>query len=103
MVLANVSGRYDKFVIRFEEGFGKYACWTTMGVDYYSLNFAVLDTGVCAEIDENENMVLFAAKPIGDKKVISDKDIGHDMRLFADKNTLMFCKGNKIFSIKMKK
>jgi hypothetical protein len=102
MILAAQNGKYNKYTIRFAENFNTYVYWTDMDIDYYSLNFAVLDTGVCAEINEQEDLVLFASKPVGNKKVVKDSQLSHDMKLFADKNSLMFYQGSKIFSMKMK-
>jgi serine/threonine protein kinase len=102
MVMTVKDGKYNKYTLRFYENFNTYSCWTDLDVDYYSLNFAVLDTGVCAEINENEELVLFASKPIGGKKTIKDSQLSHGMKLFADKNNLMFYQGDKIFSMKMK-
>jgi hypothetical protein len=102
MILTSKNGKYNKYTIRFAENFSTYVCWTDLDVDFYSLNFAVLDTGVCAEINEEEDLVLFASKPIGNKKVIKDAQLSHGMKLFSDKNNLMFYHGNKIFSMKMK-
>jgi hypothetical protein len=102
MILASKNSKYNKYTIRFAENFNTYVCWTDSDIDYYSLNFAVLDTGVCAEINEEEDLVLFAAKPVGNKKVVKDPQLSHDMKLFADKNNLMFYQANKIFNMKMK-
>lgn len=109
MIIGNKNGKYDKFVYRFEK-FGRQAevepklFWKSENITYSGINFTVLDTGVCACINDKEELLLFAASPSSnDIKKINDSILSSDMKLFSINNQLMFSKDNKVYKMKMKK
>ncbi len=109
IVIGHKGGKYDKFVYRFDR-FGMSAevkpklFWKSEDVTYLGINFTVLDTGVCAHINEKEDLLLFAASPSSqDIKKIRDPALSHDMQLEADQGQLTFIKDKKTYKLSLKK
>jgi len=105
IVIGEKLGKYDKFVYRFERGYVRAIMfWKDADISYQGINFVTLEKGVCAHIDENEDLVLFGSRPgYGDVKKIQDPVLGGDMRLFKKNDDVLFAKGNKVFRLSMRK
>jgi len=103
MVLAAEKGTYHRFVFRFDTDYTSYDLRKVEDVSPTDLNFVVLDSGVCACVNEDEEMELFSVKK-GSKtiKTISDPVLGGDMRLAKDGGTVLFYRGNKVYKMRMK-
>jgi len=104
IVIGTKNGQYDKFVYRFERDYvNAILFWKDEDVAYSGINFVTLDKGVCAHIDEVEDLVLFGATPTVDGvKRISDPMIGGDMRLFKRGNEVLFARGSQLFKLSMR-
>ena len=98
------NGSYDKFLIRFNESYSQYDCETFKDVSQPSLNFIVLDNGLCIYIDESDDLHIFSSSPSSNKKkVIKDKMITSEMSLCNQGNQVRFFLDNRVWSMKMKK
>tara|TARA_Y100000310_G_scaffold333584_1_gene411435 strand:- start:2078 stop:3769 length:1692 start_codon:yes stop_codon:yes gene_type:complete len=103
MIVGEKAGKYDRFVFRFSSDYSSYDQRVIGDVAVMGLNFVVLDNGICASINEDEELELFAnKKDAGDIKTIDDPAIKSDMKLFKDGVKLIFAKGKVLFRIKMK-
>lgn len=105
IVIGTKNGQYDKFVYRFERDYARAILfWKDEDVAYSGINFVTLDKGVCAHIDEGEDLVLFGSTPSVDGvKRISDPMIGGDMRLFKRGNEVLFARGKQLFKLSTRK
>ena len=103
MVIGHKSGQYDRLVVRFSTVGDEYDVRVVEDITPAGLNFVALDTGVCALINEDEKLELFAAKR-GHQgvKVIEDKILGGDMRLGRHAGKVVFWRGDKIYRLEMK-
>jgi serine/threonine protein kinase len=103
MVIGNKSGKYDRFVFRFDENW-EYDTRIVKDVSYSSLNFTVLDNGVCVCITEDEIVEIFSNKRNSSTITsIDDSGIDSSMKLFHKGTKVMFAKGNKLHSMTMRK
>jgi len=104
MVVGISKGKYDRFVIRFEERWGNYEIARKIeDIIPTGLNFTVLENGVCVCITEEEKIELFSSRSGSQNvKSISDPVIESDMRLCRVGSQVMFAKGNKLFKLSMK-
>lgn len=105
MIIGTKKGRYNKFVYRFERGYDRLTLfWKDEDVTYSGINFVTLDKGICAHIDESEDLVLFGASTSADAiKRISDPVLGGDMRLFKRGNDVFFARGKQLFKLSTSK
>ena len=104
MVLATKNGQYHRFVFRFDpSNYKDYDVRTVKDVTATDLNFITLDTGVCVCLNEEEQLELFSNRR-GSKsvKTIEDPALGGDMRLVKDGARVLFFRGNKLYSLRMK-
>lgn len=103
VVIGHKDGQYDKLIFKFDAG-SKYQTRIIEDVDYLPINFVTLDNGVCVMINEDDSVEVFGNRL--DKpavKRIEDPEIHSNMKLTKDGIYVLFMKGNKLFSIKMKK
>jgi len=103
MIIGEKSGKYYKFLIKFEVNY-KYKVVSIDEVDLRSnLNFIVLTNGVCIHIDEDENVNVFFNSSRNDVTSIKDPDIDSSMNLSKDGTKVLFYKGKSLYSLTMKK
>lgn len=102
MVVGSKSGSYDKMIFRFDSS--SYDMRAIKDINPSGLNFIVLDNGICVHLNEEENMEIFSKKKdsLG-LNVIDDPDISGDMKLFKMGTKVLAAKGEKLYSLTMKK
>ena len=105
MIVSILGGAYTKFVYRFNGGSLSFDLfWKDEGIVYSGINFVVLDRGVCAHIDEKEELVLFSNRPVSqDVKRVRDAAVSNDMRLCKRSDEVLFVRGKEVFKISMRK
>jgi len=100
---AEKKSKYYIFKIKFDPTFSTYSLNVEPDVQNIDINFVVLDSGVCVSINHEEDLEMFHNKHTSTSgKIVQNKMIGNDMRLFTDGNRLLFAKGNKLYSMRMK-
>jgi hypothetical protein len=103
MVLGFANGKYDKYIFRLSENYQEYDIRLEKDVGPVALNFVVLPKGVCAHLNEKEELELFSnVRGSASIKVVSDPALNGDMKLFRDGNQVLFAKGNQLYSIALK-
>ncbi len=96
----NGQGRYDRFVLRFNDTLTHYDTRDTPDVSPTGVNFAVLDTGIVALLGEDEHLELFAKLPGSPAvKKIGDKGIDGSCHLFARGAQALIARGDALFNI----
>lgn len=103
VVFGNKDGKYDRLVFRMDESYSQYDCRVVSGVPLSSVNFICLDKGICVLMNEEEQLELFSismgSKPI---KIIEDDSLSGGMKLHTNGSDVLFFKGKKAYSMKMK-
>ena len=103
VVTADRTGKYDRLVFRFDEKFSSYDMRAVEDISPVGVNFVVLDNGVSVCINEEDELEIFSRrKDSQGLKIVQDKTISADMKLFKSGATLMFAKSNKLYTAKMK-
>ncbi len=104
MVLGFDGGKYEKFIFRLDDTFQEYDVRIEHDVGCLNLNFVVLPKGICAHLNDREELELFSnAKGSASLKVINDPALDNDMKLSRDGNQVVFGRGETLYSIELKK
>jgi len=104
VVIGETKGQYDRFVFRFSPSHTAYDVRKVEGIPPNSgINFVTLDSGVCLYLNEEEKLELFKAdKDSPQVNILEDSILGGDMILTKQGGRVMFYRGNKLYSIKMR-
>ncbi len=103
IVIGSKKGKYDKFILKFDDKFSSYSLRKIDDITYCGINFTVLENGIVIHINENEEVEIFSNKKDANKvKVIDSPVISGDMKLFRDGVRVVFAKGRKLYRLKMK-
>ena len=103
IVIGSKKGKYDKFILKFDDKFLTYSIRKVDDISYNGINFTVLENGLVVHINDNEEVEIFSNKKDANKvKVIDSSVISGDMRLFSDGARVVFAKGKKMYRLKMK-
>jgi len=103
MAVGEKGGKYDRYIFRFDKEFRSYDAAVVQDISHSGLNFVVLDTGICVQIDEEENVIAFVAAKDGKRlPPIDDPAITSDMRLYRWGGQAVVAKGEKLYNFKMK-
>jgi hypothetical protein len=96
-------GQYDRLVIRFADDFKTYDLRVVEDTTPTGLNFVTLDSGVCVCLTEEEKVEVFSRRPgSAGIKVVADPILGGDMILGKQGGRVVFWRGNKVYSLRMK-
>lgn len=102
ILTADRSGKYHRHILMFREDWGGYTITTTSDLSVPSLNATFLPNGICVLINEDDEVVIFSQNNIGEK-TMKDPAITADCRLSHRGSYVLFHRGNKLSSIKVKK
>ncbi len=103
VLIGQTGKKYDRIILAFDAAYNKYRCVIQEDVDFIPVNFTVLDNGVGIQITDDDAVEIFFNKPEkGDLKRIEDPEIDSSMRLVKDGTRVLFFKGNKLHSMKMR-
>lgn len=103
MILASHEGKYRRLVFRFDDEVKTYDVRIVEDVPLTALNFVVLDSGVCVCMDEEERLEVFSSrKDSASMKIVDDDTITGDMRLLKDRGRVLFYRGEKIYTMRLK-
>ena len=94
---------YNRYVYRFDSNYQTYDVKSRVTQGFDTINFTVLDGGICVSINEDQNVILFKNKkddPL--VKIIDDPEIRDNIRLYKDGKQTMITIGDTLYSIKMK-
>ena len=101
MVVGEKKGQYDRLVFRFAAD-DTYDVRIVGGIPLAGLNFAVLDTGVCVCLNEEEELEIFSVRKDSAKvATIKDGDVDADIMLVAHGGALLGARGNKIYRLRL--
>ena len=104
MVVGMKKGKYDKFIFRIQPDYQGRTVRTEKDVAYTGLNFVVLENGVCAHINDEEQLELFVNNPIvQDVKIVEDPVLSHDMQLLRRGTDVLFARGRDLYKLSTRK
>ena len=103
MFITHDGNTYNRYVVVFSDDYNRYVVRVFEDIDYAPLNFVTLMSGVCVSIREDDVVEIFHYVNPTKVKEIKDPKVDSTMRLCKRGMEVRFFKGNKLFSIKVKK
>lgn len=100
IVMTEKKGQYDKFVLIFKDTSMEYSIRKIENVNYESINFIVLDNGLCIHVKEDDTIELF--RDNATIKEISGTPLNSDMPLFSFGNQVFFLNEKCLTQARMK-
>lgn len=99
-MLTDEKGKYNRYVICFDNQMKSYTVRECRNIPYSNVNFTVLPSGICAHMPTDDEIEVF----VGNNKVktIKNPPITTEMRLVNDRMSVMFINRNALYSITMK-
>lgn len=102
MVVGAKGGKYTRFVYRVDPA-GAYDVRVVTDITPAGLNFVVLDKGICAMLNEEEKLELFSChRGSAGLKVVEDPTLSGDMILTCRGSEVLFHRGQRVYSLKMR-
>lgn len=98
MLVGAKGGKYRRWTLILDLQ-GGYSCEQQADVPPSSPNFTVLPSGICAHINEQEELELFLNRPGSQVKVVADPMLSNDMRLCRSGGDVLFTQGQRVFKI----
>ena len=103
VVAVNTAGKYSRFVFRFADDFSASDVREVPDIIPSGLNFIVRDNGVVVQINEQSEIELFSGwMGSPDIKTIIDPAVSADMRLSMRGASVVFTRGNELYSMRMR-
>jgi hypothetical protein len=104
MIVGIKNGSYCRWTLTLQSDFSGYVCRETKDITYAGLNFVVLENGICAHIDEEERLELFANRISSTQtKVVDDPVLTSAMKLYKRGTSVLFSQGNKLYKLSTRK
>lgn len=104
MVVGAKKGSYRKWIMVLKPDYSGYMVREAKDVAYSGLNFVVLDTGVCAHLNEDEKLELFSNDPRSKQtKVVSSDQLDSGMVLCRCGGSVAAIKGDVLYRISTRK
>lgn len=100
VILAEKGGVYDRFIIVFDKKFTDFQVREVKDVTYDTINFAVMDNGLCILLASPTEIELFATAT--QYETLTNPPFDATMRLFTTPDGIFFINGNSIHQIKRK-
>ena len=103
MIIAVRAGRMEKFIFRFDGDYAAFDVRRMADPAAPTVNFTVLDSGVCLHLNDQEELELFPARRgLAGMKVFADPALGGDCRLFQDGSQALFARGAALFEFSLR-
>lgn len=100
VVIAEKGGIYDRFIIVFDRKFTDFQVRIDNDVAYDTINFAVMDNGLCILLANPSEIQLFSTA--GQYETLTNPPFDATMKLFTTSDGIFFANGNSIHQIRRK-
>jgi len=100
IIVGEKHGKYDRFVFIYKKDFSEYSFKKYEDITYDNINFAVLDNGICALLNNENELELFAS--INHNEILQNPPIDNSMKLFSMDDGFFFINDNSIHQLKRK-
>lgn len=100
VVLGEKKGQYDRFIIIFNKAYNSCDVRKVDDVAYDTINFTVMDNGMCALLANPDELELFATAT--QAETLQDPPFDSTMKLFSTSDGIFFINGNSFHQIKRK-
>jgi hypothetical protein len=100
VVLGEKGGKFDRFIIIYDKAFTTCDVRKVDDVTYDTINFTVMDNGLCILLASDTELELFATA--SQCETLSNPPFDATMRLFSTSDGIFFINGNSFHQIKRK-
>ncbi len=100
IVLGEKAGQYDRFIIVFDKHYTKSDIRKVEDVAYDTINFCVMDNGLCALLASPTELELFATAQTCE--VLANPPLDSTMKMLATPDGIFFINGNSLHQIRRK-
>ena len=98
VIIAEKSGRYDRFVLIFDKNYHDLDIRKTEDVSYDKINFTVLDNGLCILLASPDELELFST--VTQAQTLSNPPFDSTMKLYSFNGEVFFTNQNSIHQLK---
>ena len=100
VVIAEKAGKFDRFIIIFDRKYATMDIREVKDIVYDTINFAVMDNGLCVLLANPTELELFAQA--SQCEVMNNPPFDSTMKLFTTPDGIFFINGNTIHQLKKK-
>lgn len=100
VIIGEKKGQYDRFIIVFSKDYSSFDIRKVEDVAYDTINFTVMDNGLCALLASPTELELFVNNK--NVEVLADPPFDATMKLFSTPDGIFFTNDNSIHQIKKK-
>lgn len=100
LVVGEKKGKFDRIIIIFNKSFDICDIRKTENIAYDTINFTVMDNGLCILLASDTELELFATA--SQAETLSDPPFDATMRLFSTSDGIFFINGNSFHQLKRK-
>jgi hypothetical protein len=100
VIVGEHKGQYDRFIVVFSRDYTSFDVRKIEDVSYDTINFTVMDTGLCALLASPTELELFVDNK--NVEVLSDPPFDATMKLFSTPDGLFFVNGGMVCQVKKK-
>jgi len=100
VVLGEKKGQYDRFIIIFNKAYNSCDVRKVDDVAYDTINFTVMENGMCALLASPDELELFATAT--QVETLQNPPFDSTMKLFSTSDGIFFINGNSFHQIKRK-
>jgi hypothetical protein len=100
VIVGEHKGQYDRFIVVFSRDYTSFTVRKVEDVAYDTINFTVMDNGLCALLASTTELELFVNNK--NVEVLADPPFDATMKLFSTPDGIYFSNGNSIHQIKKK-
>ena len=100
VVLGEKKGQFDRFIIIYNKAFTTCDVRKVENVTYNTINFTVMDNGLCVLLSADDELELFATA--SQAETLADPPFDATMKLFSTSDGIFFINGNSFHQVKRK-
>ncbi len=98
VIVGAKEGKYDKFIIRFDDEYREYDVRVVTDVQSAAINMTILDNGVSLNLNDRDELEIFSRhKGSVGLKIIADKALRGDCKLSHHGAQALFAAENKLY------
>ena len=100
VVIGEKKGQFDRLIIIYNKDYSTCDVRKTENVTYDTINFTVMDNGLCILLSADDELELFATAT--QAETLPNPPFDSTMKLFATSDGIFFINGNSFHQIKRK-
>jgi hypothetical protein len=100
VIIGEKRGQFDRFILIFDKTYNKYDLRKVEDITYDTINFTVMDNGLCILLSSPSELELFVTA--NQVETLQNPPFDSTMKLFSTSNGIFFINGNSFHQLKKK-